>query len=153
MPQENTPEAISRQAAAIRERLAAIKKQLDGYAPDIWNRRGATDGYHDTARRLREAGKFLSGEHDKTYAGPWGPHSTLQAYREYYAADSLRDAVHYLVWAERDAGLRAEEAARSLDPFRQPCEDPREWLPAPGAAPEAGTVTSTPAAARTRDGG
>ena len=142
VPQEDPADAISQQAAAIRERLAAIKEQLDAYAPGIWSRRGATDGYHDTAQKLSGAGKFLSGEYDKSYAGPWGPYSTLQGFREHYAAECLRDALHYLVWAERNAGLRTEESAMSLDPFRQPREDTREQLPGTVTAAAAGAEAS-----------
>ena len=60
-----------------------------------------------------------TGEFDGTYAGPWGPYSDVQGYREHYADDTLRAALHHLVWAEHFAGLRDRDSAMSLDPWRQ----------------------------------
>ena len=51
-----------------------------------------------------------------------GPHpsfgTTLQDFRDHYADSALRSALHYLLWAEYHAGLRNQESAAALDPWR-----------------------------------
>jgi hypothetical protein len=118
-PPDNA-ERLTRLADGYKARLDTVKARLDGYHQDVWNRRAATEGCRDTASWIRAAARFLAGDYDKTYPGPAKQHRTLQDFREYWAADSLRDALRCLVWAERDTGLRSQESARLHDPRRQP---------------------------------
>lgn len=103
--------------AGYRVRLAAVGAKLATYADDIRNRRGAADSGHAAARKLAGAEKFLSGEYDGTYAGPHPSFGvTLADYRVHYADDCLRTALHYLAWAEYDAGLITRAAAVAAGP-------------------------------------
>lgn len=99
-------------------RLAAVRERYDAYHPDMYSRRSVADEYHLVADRLRGAAGFLAGDYDRTYAGPHPSFGTsLQDFRVHYADDSLRAALHSLVWAEHYAGLITRDEARSSDPW------------------------------------
>jgi hypothetical protein len=80
--------------------------------------RYAMDEQRATQDRIRGARNFLAGEYDRTYCSGLG-YETVQDWRIHYALDSLRTALHDLVWAEHYAGLRDREATRELDPWNQ----------------------------------
>ena len=106
-------------AGEYKTRLTAVKARIDAYHADCM-RRYATDEYHAAAARIRGAAQWLAGEYDGTYAGPHPSFgSTLQDFRVHYANDSLRAALHSLVWAEHHAGLRDRESANAADPWRR----------------------------------
>jgi hypothetical protein len=110
-------ETVTGLIAEYEGRLHAVRERIDAYHPDC-SRRYATDEYHVTCDRIRGARNFLSGEYDSTYAGPHASFgSTLLDFRVHYALDSLRAALHDLLWAEHYAGLRSRESARELDPW------------------------------------
>lgn len=101
-----------------KQRLTAVRERYDAYHPDMHSRRSVADEYHQVADRLRGAAAFLAGDYDGTYAGPHPSFgSSLQDFRVHYADDSLRAALHSLVWAEHYAGLTDRETARSSDPW------------------------------------
>ena len=100
------------------DRLREVAARLAAYDTRVTSRRGATDTYHDVARSLRAVTAWLGGDYDRSYAGPHPSFgSSLQDFREHYAGDSLRGALHHLVWCEHYAGIRTAESARSLDPW------------------------------------
>ena len=104
-------------AEEYKSRLAAVKARIDAYNADCM-RRYATDEYHAAAARLRGAAQFLAGDYDGTYAGPHPSFgSSLEDFRVHYANDSLRAALHSLIWAEHYAGLRDRDSARAFDPW------------------------------------
>lgn len=112
-------ETVNATIAGFKARLAAVRERIDTYHADC-QRRFATDEYHQTCDRLRGAAGFLAGDYDGTYAGPHPSFgTTLHDFRVHYANDSLRAALHDLVWAEHYAGLRDRESARAEDPWNQ----------------------------------
>jgi len=103
--------------AGYKARLGVVRERIDAYSADCM-RRYATDEYHAASARLRGAAQFLAGDYDSTYAGPHPSFGTsLGDFRVHYADDSLRAALHSLVWAEHYAGLYDREAARAADPW------------------------------------
>jgi hypothetical protein len=138
MQAQGTRELIAGQAADIRARLDAVRARLDEHAPGIRSRRGAADRCRAVALLAAAADRLLGSGQGAARPGPPGADGLPQGLWDDCAADSLRDALHYLVWAEHDAGLRTEESARSLDPFLQPCGDALPEPPAgpPGRGPE-----------------
>lgn len=130
-------ELIRKQAARLEERLTAPAALLAARDPGIWHQRALSESLGQAARWIRAARRYLDGDYDGIYPGPHEPlYTTLQGFREHYAADSLRDALHHLVWAERYAGTRDEESARTADPYRQPPRDAGPQAPSAGGAPE-----------------
>ena len=108
---------VAEVAEEYKTRLTAVKARIDAYECD-GGRRYATDEYHAAAQRLRGAAGWLAGDYDVSYAGPHPSFgSTLQDFRVHYANDSLRTALHHIVWAESYAGLRDRESAISADPW------------------------------------
>ena len=110
-------ELVERRAASYEARLALVQARIGAYHDEMVNRRAAMDEADQLKRRIAGARNFLSGEYDRTYAGPWGPYTDIQGYREHYADDALGAALHHLLWAEHFAGMRTRESARELDPF------------------------------------
>ena len=112
-------EHITATIGEYKNRLAAVKAAVDEY-DQICQRRYATDEYHQVAARLRGAAGFLAGDYDTTYPGDYSHVSFggLYPWRVHYADDSLRAALHSLVWAEHYAGLRTRDEAREADPWR-----------------------------------
>jgi hypothetical protein len=82
--------------------------------------RYATDERRQVQDRIRGARAFLAGEYDRTYPGDYSHMSFggLTGWRAHYADDSLRAALHSLVWAEHYAGLIDRESALAADPYR-----------------------------------
>ena len=118
--QVNGAETVTRDADEYKARLALVKARYDAYHREVTSRRSVSDLYHDTARGLRAVTSWLSGEYDRTYAGAHPSFGvTLQDFREHYAADSLRGVLHHLLWCEAYAGIRSEDSARELDPWRK----------------------------------
>ena len=106
-------------AEEYKTRLTAVKERIDAYNADCM-RRYATDEYHAAAARIRGAAQWLAGDYDVSYAGPHPSFgSSLEDFRVHYANDSLRAALHSLVWAEHYAGLYDRETAISADPWRR----------------------------------
>lgn len=106
-------------AEEYKTRLTAVKDRIDAYHADCM-RRYATDEYHAAAARLRCAAGWLAGDYDVSYAGPHPSFgSTLEDFRVHYANDSLRSALHNIVWAEHYAGLRDRDSANAEDPWRR----------------------------------
>ena len=102
-------------AEGYEERLAKVRERYDAYHPDC-QRRYAADEYRDTQARIRGARKFLAGDYDATYCSGLG-WDTVEAWRAHYADDTLRAALHHLVWAECYAGMIDRDAAKSVDPW------------------------------------
>jgi hypothetical protein len=112
-------ETVNATIAEYKVRMSAVKQRVDEYHADC-QRRYATDEYHAAADRLRGAQGWLAGDYDTSYAGPHPSFGvTLLDFRVHYAADSLRAALHSLVWAEHYAGLTDRDAARAADPWNQ----------------------------------
>ena len=111
-------ELVVKTADGYKERLAVVSRRIDAYDCE-YGRRWCTDEYNDTMRCLSNVAKWLSGEFDGSYAGPWGPYSTVHGFRVYYANGALRDSLHHLVWAEYYAGLHDREWVKVNDPFQQ----------------------------------
>jgi hypothetical protein len=109
-------EHITSSIAQYELRLVAVRERYDAYHPEMHCRRYVADEYRDTQARIRGAQKFLAGDYDATYCTGLG-FDTVEAWRAHYADDTLRAALHHLVWAEHYAGLRDREAARSADPW------------------------------------
>jgi hypothetical protein len=111
-------EHVNATIGEYKTRLAAVRQAVDEYHQHC-QRRYATDEYHQTAARLRGAAGFLAGDYDGTYPGDYSHVSFggLGNWRVHYADDSLRAALHHLVWAEHYAGLRTREDARAADPY------------------------------------
>ena len=106
--------------ADYRTRLAKGRERYDAYHPDC-QRRYFSDEHYNVERRMVSATKYITGEYDRTYAGPHPSFGeTLADFRLHYADDCLRDALHSLLWAEYYAGTRTRESARELDPFNAP---------------------------------
>lgn len=111
---------IQATAAGYDARLRIVRDRIGTYHPQC-QRRYADDARRDTARCLDSAAVWLAGGNDRSYAGPHPSFGmTLEDFRAHYAEDSLRDALHYLVWAEYYAGLRDRASAVAADPFSQP---------------------------------
>ena len=110
-------ETVNATIDEYKQRMSVVKARIDAYNADCM-RRYATDEYHDAAARLRGAAGFLAGDYDGTYAGPHPSFgSSLLDFRVHYANDSLRAALHSLLWAECYAGLRDRDATREIDPW------------------------------------
>jgi hypothetical protein len=100
-------DSIKATADGYCERLAAVRERLDSYDVRVVSRCDATDGHHDAMRSIRASDAWLAGEYDGSYPGPHPSFgTTLDDFRQHYAADALRDALHHVVWAEHFAGLR-----------------------------------------------
>ena len=112
-------ELVERTAAQYEARLTLVRARLDARHAEVVNWRAGMEESDQLKRRIAGARNFLSGEYDRTYAGPWGPYTDLQGYREHYADDALGAALHHLLWAEHFAGMRTRESARELDPFNR----------------------------------
>lgn len=113
-------ETVNTTIADYETRLAAVRERYDAYHPDMESRRYVADCYHDAARNLRSAKGWLAGDNDRTYAGPHPSFgTTLHDFRVHYATSALASALHFLLWAERYAGLRDAESARTADPWNQ----------------------------------
>ena len=110
-------ETVNATIAEYETRLAAVQQAIAERHQHL-QLRCATDEYQQTRDRIRGARNFLAGEYDRTYAGPHPSFgSSLLDFRVHYANDSLRAALHDLVWAEHYAGLRDRDATRELDPW------------------------------------
>ena len=96
-------------------RLTVVRERYDAYHPDCM-RRYVSDEYRDTQSRIRGAQKFLAGDYDATYCSGLG-WDTVEEWRAHYADDTLRAALHHLVWAEHYAGLHDRETAHATDPW------------------------------------
>ncbi len=96
-------------------RLGVVRERYQNYHPDV-QRRYAADEWHAARDRIRGARAFLAGDYDRTYCSGLG-YDTLEDWRVHYAADSLRSALHSIVWAEHYAGLYDRETARAADPW------------------------------------
>jgi hypothetical protein len=107
-------DALNGTIGEYKTRLATVLERIGSYHPDC-ARRAATDTYHDAARQVKAAQSWLAGDYDRTWAGQ---HGSIEAFRAHYAEDSLRGALHHLLWAEHHAGLRDKESARAADPWR-----------------------------------
>jgi hypothetical protein len=82
-------ELIRQLAAHLEERLTAPAALLAARDPGIWHQRALSDALGQAARWIRAARKYLDGDYDSTYPGPHEPlYTTLQEFREHYAADS-----------------------------------------------------------------
>jgi hypothetical protein len=111
---------IQATAAGYDARLRIVQDRIDTYHPHC-QRRYTNDARRDTARCLDSVGAWLAGDNDRSYADPHPSFGkTLEDFRAHYAEDSLRDALHYLVWAEYYVGLRDRDSAVAADPFSQP---------------------------------
>lgn len=109
--EETVTEIIARYEA----RLAVIQQAIAERHQHL-QLRYATDESRQVRDRIRGARNFLAGEYDRTYCSGLG-YATVQDWRIHYALDSLRTALHSLVWAEHYAGLRDRDATRELDPW------------------------------------
>lgn len=78
----------------------------------------ARDNAESAQRCIDGAREYIAGEHDDTYTGPWGPYTDLHGFREHFAYDCLRDATHWIVWAEYYAGQRDLVSTYAEDPHR-----------------------------------
>src|SRR5690348_9617001 len=89
-------EHITSTIAAYEARLAIVLERYDAYHPEMASRRYVADEYHTTCDRIRGARAFLAGDYDGTYPGDYSHVSFggLQPWREHYADDSLRAALH-----------------------------------------------------------
>ena len=103
-------------AEGYEARLAVVRERYAAYHPEMHCRRYVADEYRDTQARIRGARKFLAGDYDATYCTGLG-FDTLEDWRTHYADDTLRAALHHLVWAEHYAGLYDRETARAADPW------------------------------------
>jgi hypothetical protein len=111
-------ELVNATISEYKQRLSVVKQRYDEYHPDMASRRYVADEYHATADRLRGAAGFLAGDYDGTYCSGLPGIDSLETYRVHYADDSLRAALHSLVWAECYAGLRTRDEAQAADPYR-----------------------------------
>ena len=102
-------------AEEYKARLTVVLERYKAFHPDC-QRRYAADEYHAACDRLRGAAAFLAGEYDRTYCSGLG-YATVEDWRVHYAADSLRSALHSIVWAEHYAGMYDRETARAADPW------------------------------------
>jgi len=110
-------EHITSTIAQYEARLAAVRERYDAYHPEMASRRYVADEYRDTQARIRGAQKFLAGDYDATYCSGLG-FATVEEWRAHYADDTLRAALHHLVWAEHYAGLIDRDSAFAADPWR-----------------------------------
>ena len=102
-------------ANEYKARLTAVLERYKAFHPDC-QRRYAADEYHAACDRLRGAAAFLAGDYDGTYCSGLG-YATVEDWRVHYANDSLRSALHSLIWAEHYAGLIDRDAAHAADPW------------------------------------
>jgi hypothetical protein len=112
-------EHITSTIAQYEARLAEVSQAIAERHQHL-QLRYATDERRQVEDRIRGARNFLAGEYDLTYPGDYSHVSFggLRPWREHYADDALRAALHSLVWAEHYAGLVDREAAHAADPYR-----------------------------------
>jgi hypothetical protein len=113
-------ETVNATIAEYETRLAAVRERYDTYHPEMESRRLVADLYHDAARNVRGAKGWLAGDNDRTYAGPHPSFgSSLLDFQVHYATDALKSALHFLLWAERYAGMRDAKSASAEDPWNR----------------------------------
>ena len=104
------------QMALIQRRIGNVSEQIEGFHP-LCARRHAMDARRDVLHRLAGAVAYDSGEYDATYYS--GSGFDLTGWRAHYADECLRDALHYLVWAEVHSGILTRDEAFEADPFNR----------------------------------
>jgi hypothetical protein len=109
-------EHITTTIADYEARLARVRERYDAYHLDMHSRRYVGDEYRDTQSRIVGTRKFLAGDYDATYCSGLG-FATVEKWRAHYADDTLRAALHHLLWAEHYAGLRDRDSTRAFDPW------------------------------------
>ena len=112
------PEMVEATIGEYEARLARVRERYDAYHPEMASRRYVADEYRDTQARITGTRKFLAGDYDATYCSGLG-FATVGEWRVHYADDTLRAALHHLLWAEHYAGLRDRESTRELDPWNR----------------------------------
>ena len=110
-------EHITQAADEYRARLTLVKARIDAYHCDC-QRSYALDTYDSALRCLGNVASWLSGEFDRTYAGPHPSFGeTIEDFRAHYADSALRDARRHVAWATYYAGLCTKDEAIAADPW------------------------------------
>lgn len=103
----------------IAQRAAFCQEAYDEFR-DGCSRRATHDYLVEVRRNLTSVDRWLNGDNDEPVA--WLRSAASQegrnTYRIHYAADALVAALHHVLGAEYQAGLRPAEEVNPLDPWR-----------------------------------
>jgi hypothetical protein len=103
----------------IAQRAAFCQEAYDNYAEGC-SRRATHDYLVEVKHNLAAVDRWLNGENDEPVAFLKAAASQegRDTYRIHYAADALVAALHYILGAEYQAGLRIRAEAERFDPWR-----------------------------------